>query len=940
MTKRSRKRRSKRLVVVVVMLGLVGLGLGGIAALTLSPNRDAGQYMADAQAYVEKGDFSAALIQLRNAVKSEPDNRDARYQLAIVALRAGDPVSAEKEIKVAQERGLSEDRALPVLANAYLDQGKLNDVIKTIPEASRSPETESTIRMLRGMAQLGMRDIAAAEASFQSALALDSQQTRAEIGLARIDAIRQDYAAADVRLEQIIARQPSSEIAAEALLLKAQVRRLDMDGDGAILAYSKVIDMIPSMLRARMERAEVYLEQKKDDLAAGDVGYVLQRNPTHPQAAHFQALIFLRKNDEDAAFDRLQRQGAALDRYAPSLLMMGQLQIKRNQLESAQTNLMAYLQVVPGNTDARLLLGNLLLRKDLPDQAIAVLKAMPAAADGGDIRVLRMLASASMRAGRESEAGAWLDKAAMVSNAPAARNQPPVERLSLSQTDASIKDLDSAIEIDTKATDSRVMLTLTHLRQGRLDDAERLAKSLQADIPDSPIPDNLLGGIGMARGDGASARRNFENAVRKKNDFLPARLNIAKLDVAEGRLDDAMRQYMAILEQSPKNTDVMIAIAELSLRRQQPDDAEAWLTKAVAIDVTAVIPRVALVNFHLSQKYLEKAMTAALSLLQVAPSNSDAMDALGRVQMARGEVDSAVETYRALVAEAPLAPVAHERLAQALVTLRDPAAAKTALRVGMADNPDAPSLAAELTNLLQRTGETDAALTVARDWQRRHPALAAGDVILANVLAQQGKYDDASLSFAAALKKEPSTATMIALARTRMAAGNGDIAANELRQWTKERPRDVAARDTLTSIYIVQKRYDLAVQESEELLKLQPSSPIVLNNLAWLYNQRKDARALDHAERAYALAPRAPLIMDTLGYILISKGNMERGIPLLRQAYELSQKMPEIGYHLAVGLAKTSRAAEAKALLETVLADPRSFDDKAEARKLFESIAR
>jgi predicted Zn-dependent protease len=121
---------------------------------------------------------------------------------------------------------------------------------------------------------------------------------------------------------------------------------------------------------------------------------------------------------------------------------------------------------------------------------------------------------------------------------------------------------------------------------------------------------------------------------------------------------------------------------------------------------------------------------------------------------------------------------------------------------------------------------------------------------------------------------------------------------------------------------------------------LQPNNPVVLNNLAWLYHRSKDSRALDFAERAHSLAPRSPAIMDTLGYILVTGGDAKRGVPLLKEAYDSSQKMPEIGYHLAAGLAKSGQSAEARTVLQEVMADQRTFDDKAEAKKLLDSLAR
>lgn len=797
MTTRTRRRRLRRLIISFVTLSLLALA-GGFAVKKLFLTRDAAGYLADAQVNVAKGNFPLALAQLRTAAKLEPNSLAVRQQLAIVASRVRDYASAEKEIKIAQEMGLPEEAVSPILAAAYYAQRKYDVLIKTIPEGDRSPETESTIRLLRGLALMDSReDMAAAEASLKSSIELHPDQPRAEIGLVRIDIGRKSYKTAEERLDRVLSGQmpPDSEI--DALSIKAWLRRRDLDMETAILFYGKLLDKAPGMVDQRIERAETYLLLMNDDLAVADVDYILQRNGKHATAVYLKALILWRKNDENGAYDLLQRFGSAISLYNPALLLMGQLQIKRNLLESAQSNITVYLQMAPENTEARLLIGNLLLHKNLPDQAILVLKAMPAMAELGDIRVLRLLAQASMQAGRQAEARAWLDKAKAVSPAPGASGQASLERLSFVQANGATVDFYSAIKVDAKAVDPRIAVTLTQLHQGQLDEAQRTATSLLADTPESPIADNLLGGVLVAQGDLAAARRQFDDALRKNYDWLPVRLNIAGLNVAAGNLADAARHYAAIVALSPNNTAATIALADLSLRRQQPAEAESWLAYAAIADLTDVAPRIALVDLYLGRKDQAKAMVAALELQKTAPANPEALDAVGRVQLAAGDSVAAMETYRALVAAAPSMPGAHAGLARALALAGDPNAAMTALRKGLADLPDAAGLAAELSKLLQQAGDSDEALKVARDWQSRHPARAEGDLLLADILEQQSQFREAASSFAAALKKQPSTGTAIGLARTRMAAGNGDAAVAELRQWIQEHPQDKAAQDAL-----------------------------------------------------------------------------------------------------------------------------------------------
>ena len=57
---------------------------------------------------------------------------------------------------------------------------------------------------------------------------------------------------------------------------------------------------------------------------------------------------------------------------------------------------------------------------------------------------------------------------------------------------------------------------------------------------------------------------------------------------------------------------------------------------------------------------------------------------------------------------------------------------------------------------------------------------------------------------------------------------------------------------------------------------------MLLNNLAVLYHSQGNPKALDVAERAYRVAPRAPEIQDTYGWILLGAGKTAQALGLLQ----------------------------------------------------------
>jgi Flp pilus assembly protein TadD len=94
------------------------------------------------------------------------------------------------------------------------------------------------------------------------------------------------------------------------------------------------------------------------------------------------------------------------------------------------------------------------------------------------------------------------------------------------------------------------------------------------------------------------------------------------------------------------------------------------------------------------------------------------------------------------------------------------------------------------------------------------------------------------------------------------------------------------------------------------------------------------------AEQAVVAAPRAPLVEDTLGWILVAQGEADKALTYLSVANLLAPKNPEIQYHLAVALNRLGRAADAQAMLETLLGSGATFSDKAEAEKLLQHLRR
>jgi tetratricopeptide (TPR) repeat protein len=122
--------------------------------------------------------------------------------------------------------------------------------------------------------------------------------------------------------------------------------------------------------------------------------------------------------------------------------------------------------------------------------------------------------------------------------------------------------------------------------------------------------------------------------------------------------------------------------------------------------------------------------------------------------------------------------------------------------------------------------------------------------------------------------------------------------------------KSVHALLLLGSIHEQLKNFTAARDAYEQLLTLSRNFVPALNNLAVIYSEHLGQldRALELAKQARNLAPNAPAVSDTLGWILFKQRDLQGAIQLLQDAASQVPDEPEVQFH--VGMAHYMRGEE------------------------------
>ncbi|MDQ2820680.1 MAG: PEP-CTERM system TPR-repeat protein PrsT [Pseudomonadota bacterium] len=892
--------------------------------------RDGTELRAQATELQREGKLPGAVIALKDAIAISNDDAVTRYQLASVYLEIGDAPSAEKEIRLAMQHGLPVAVTSPVLARALLLQGQFQQAVD-VTGTSR----DAALVKLRGDGMLALGKPAQAVALYQSVLDTNPRYAPALVGMGRAASVSGDLLTARRFADRALTAAPRDidSWLFDGDLMRAQGKLLE-----AQAAYNKVIAIQPWHRSAHVEKAYLEISQGNYAIAQADLDAARTITPSSVLVTYTQALLDLSQGKNEAARENIMKVLRVAPEHMPSLLLAGAVSLNLGTLHQAENYLRHYLEANPDNLRARKMLASTLLRSGHGPDALLVLA--PALKNPQqDVQLLALAGETYLQSHDFSNAANYFEKASVIDPTAAnLRTSLAMSRLGKGQQAQAVSDLVRATELDGKSQDAGMALVRTELGLQHLDKAWDAMRQLEKAQPSNAAVQDLKGIVLMARNQVTPARAAFRKAMTLDPAYFPACANLAQLELDDKHPAQARAELLSFLEKNHPGIDAMTALATLSNSEGKAADATTWLEKASAVNPAAIGPAVNLIAQYLLANKTDKALALARQLQVTHPDNPDLLDLLGKSQLSTGDMRGALATYSTLAAALPRSAQVQMQIAALQILLKNPAAAEDTLKTAIAIQPDFPAAQLALAELYARKGWTDIALIEAQRIQRKHPDASAGYQLEADILMGQNKPLLALPLFEKALAITPTAELVIKTANAQRNAGRRDDAARRVDTWLAKNSDNVRVRRFKADTLMTDGQPKLAALQIEATLAQDPSNPAALNNLALAYQMAKDPRAQKTAEDASRLAPGNPMILDTLGWILVDSGDAAQGVVALKKASVIAPAARDIRYHLAAGLKKTGDIEGARKELDTLIKGDMKFAQADDARALLASL--
>ncbi len=850
-----------------------------------------------ARAFYEKGDYRAAIIEAKNALQQAPGNVQARLLLGEAYLALYKGAEAEKEFLRARQLGAEPAQWMIGLARAYFYQGKNEELLEALPlDESLDPDTYAALAAWRAAAQIALGDVKAAQRTIEAGMAKNPDEPELMLSRARMLLGQRDLEGAKALLEALLERRPDDP---EAHAMLGAIAKELGDEAAARRHYQAAVEANPYNISAYIGLATLAMSKREFDEARRHLAKVSELVPGHLYGNYLIALLALDEGKMDEAERRIDFVLQNAPDFKPAIFVKGTILLNKGQYEQADRYLSLYLQSVPDNWLVAEWLAFAKNRIGDYEGALEVLRKY-GNRERANYYVLSGVAQMGLKA--FDEASKSFEKAlSMAPDSDLIQRQLAVARMELG-------DLSMAEDLFEKHQEMGEVLFIAHMNKGEHARAAQVARSLVEKDPDNPVYRNMLGLALLGQGKVDEAIEALQAAVKAKPDYLTARYNLARAYDLQGRLDEAEREYREA-NRIKRSAGGLVGLANVAMKRGNLEEAERLLEKAVELDdgatrflarfylqtgradeAIAVLKRSddpgawrLLVQAYLGERKLDEALAVAERMAGETPADRFL---LGRLYFAKGDRDAAARAYRAALEARPDYLPALVELARLAVVQQDAKAFRKYMKRIEALEGTAP-VVAELKGdwaLSQDDGRA------AMDHYR---------VVIEKYRPSRHLWRKFDL---AARKAE-------AL----------DAAEQVYAAYLKRHENDLWVRRRYALLLQTMERPEAAAAEYERVLAQVKDDPVTLNNLAWLYIESGDKRALELSRRAMELTPDNPGVVDTHAWALIRFGEPEKGVVLLKEwvaKLDEGPQLDEMKYHLAYGLLQSGRSEEAQRYIE------------------------
>lgn len=579
---------------------------------------------------------------LQQVLRDVPDNPDALGTLAVTEAKLGDLEDAEKHLQEALQKFPKHLRSSVALAQMKLIQRDLPGAEAVLKKAvEQDPKAASPLLALGGF-YIVSRRLPEAEAQYRKALELDPKNALAlrSLGVLEFRTGRADQAE---KTYKRISELPDKEYRHYHAVFLVETGKTD----AGIAELDKIYRSDLNDREARSRLVGALANAGRSQEAQNLLAEALKKNAKDTQALMQRSQIYIAAGKLAEAQSDLTEVLRSRPDSAEAHYAMARVHRLRGATQKQSQELTEALRLNPRLLAARLDLARAFISTGGANDALALLAKTPEV-ERNSLPVLETQNWAQMALGRGTEARAGVDRGLKAARTRDLLLQDAILKLRQKDYNSARGSLEEVLKANPEDLRALSALASSYAAQNQLPTALKKTREYAEQRPKSARLQMFLAKSLWAAGRDEEARAAFEAAKAADPKSPAADLELARMDLADNKLDAARQRVQPLAD---ANAAAAIMMATIEERAGNVPGAIGHLNKAIELQPDNAL---ALNNlaYHLAETGRpDEALKHAQRAKELAPNSIHVDDTIGWAYYQKGIYKTAMRHFEIAVAK-------------------------------------------------------------------------------------------------------------------------------------------------------------------------------------------------------------------------------------------------------------------------------------------------
>ncbi len=455
------------------------------------------------------------------------------------------------------------------------------------------------------------------------------------------------------------------------------------------------------------------------------------------------------------------------------------------------------------------------------------------------------------------------------------------------------QEMQRAIKLDPKRSDSYLMLALLQQRSNSPDQAEAsFKKAIEVD-PKNLNAQLALGGFYQAHNRLPEAEQQFRRAIEIDPKTAAPRAVLVRLLMQQGKKDETESFLTQTKNDLPDNPDSYRMLGDFYFALGDLDKALAEYTSLYDENPKDTQVKKNYIQILILKNRLDEAAKLNDEILKASPHDADALVAKGELQLRQNNPAGAVESLQEALRSDSENAFAHYQLGVAFAQQNDAHHSESEWREAVRIRPDLTEAQRALASLEIGRNDSEAVLRTSQQIIATRPYLPDGYILKAIAEVSGQKFADAQHDAEEAQRIAPDNAApYVQLGNIQFAQKHLADAAKFYQQALAKDPSSTQALSGLMNAYMAEKQIDNAIAAAKTQITKVPDSTNFYDLLGTaLLNGKKDLPAAEAAFRkAIELDRTNADALEKLGKVQVQQGHPDQALALYQQAVKENPK--------------------------------------------------